>query len=100
MADLNDYLAAFRRLNVNRVGGRASPHKPCMLLAVLGLADSGHLDRNEIRFEPPLLERYAKFFTVVRTELITNPYFPLFHLRSNGFGHLRAHPGREGSFKQ
>jgi putative restriction endonuclease len=96
MADLNDYLAAFRRLNVNRVGGRASPHKPCMLLAVLGLAESGHLERNEIRFEPPLLERYAKFFAVVRTDTDhANPYFPFFHLRSDRFWHLRALPARE-----
>ena len=96
MSDLNDYLAAFRHLNVNRVGGRASPHKPCMLLAVLGLSDSGHLERNEIRFEPPLLERYAKFFAVVRTETDhPNPYFPFFHLRSDRFWHLKALPGRD-----
>jgi len=37
-ANLDHYLHAFRTLNVNRAGGRASPHKPCVLLAVLGLA--------------------------------------------------------------
>ncbi len=36
-ATLTPYLRAFRSLNVNRTGGRASPHKPCMLLAVPGL---------------------------------------------------------------
>lgn len=67
-----------------------------MLLAALGLAESGHLERNEIRFEPPLLERYAKFFAAVRTETDhANPYFPFFHLRSDGFWHLKALPGRE-----
>jgi putative restriction endonuclease len=63
---LAHYLRAFEQLNVNRAGGRASPHKPCMLLAVLGLAEAGGLDRNQIHFEPPLLERYARFFNVVR----------------------------------
>ena len=35
---LTHYLHAFRSLNVNRTGGRASPHNPGMQLAVLGLA--------------------------------------------------------------
>ena len=60
MANLNNYLAAFRTLHVNRVGGRASPHKPCMLLAVLGLAESGHLERNEIRFEPNITGTFTR----------------------------------------
>ncbi len=54
---LDRCLNAFRKLNVNRAGGRASPHKPCLLLAVLGLAEAGDLDRNEIGFAPALLER-------------------------------------------
>lgn len=95
--DLDRYLRAFRELNVNRAGGRASPHKPCMLLALLGLADAGHLDRNEIRFTPALLERYARFFnTVSGPSDHANPYFPFFHLQGDGFWHLESLPGREG----
>jgi len=93
---LDRYLRAFRSLNVNRSGGRPSPHKPCMLLAVLGLAEAGHLERNEIRFDPALLERYMKFFGVVRSESDRpNPHFPFFHLSSEGFWHLQPLPGRE-----
>lgn len=96
MSGLSDYLKAFRSLNVNRVGGRASPHKPCMLLAVLGLAESGHLERNEIRFEQPLLERFSRFFSVVRTDTDrNNAFLPFFYLRSDGFWHLRALPDKE-----
>ena len=92
------YLQAFRSLNVNRAGGRASPHKPCMLLAVLGLAEAGHLDRNQIRFAPALLERYARFFDAVRSETDhANPYFPFFHLRGDRFWHLQPLPGREAA---
>ena len=29
------YINAFRKLNVNRARGHASPHKVCMLLAVM-----------------------------------------------------------------
>jgi len=92
---LAEYLRAFERLNVNRVGG-VSPHKPCMLLAMLGLAEAGKLAQNQIRFEPPLLERYARFFNVVRGPSDhPNPWFPFFHLRGDGFWHLQAKPGRE-----
>ncbi len=93
---LDRCLNAFRKLNVNRAGGRASPHKPCLLLAVLGLAEAGDLDRNEIRFAPALLERYAKFFDAVRGPTDhANPYFPFFHLRGDRFWHLKPLPGRE-----
>jgi putative restriction endonuclease len=95
-ATLTRYLHAFRSLNVNRTGGRASPHKPCMLLAVLGLAEAGDLQRNEIRFDPALLERYAKFFAAVQGDTDhPNPYFPFFHLKSEGFWHLQPLPSRE-----
>lgn len=93
---LDRYLRAFRSLNVNRAGGRARPHKPCRLLAVLGLAEAGDLERNAIRFDPALLERYVKFFGVVRSETDhANPYFPYFHLSSEGFWHPQTLPGRE-----
>jgi len=66
--DFDRHLHAFRNLHVYRRGDRFSPHKPCMLLAMLGLAESGHLECNEIRFEPPLLERFGRFFDVVRSD--------------------------------
>ena len=93
---LDRYLRAFRSLKVNRTGGRPSPHKTCKLLAVPGLAEAGDLKRNEIRFDPALLERYVKFFAVVRSESDhANPYFPFFHLSSEGFWHLQPLPGRD-----
>ena len=93
---LSEYLKAFSSLNVNRSGGHVSPHKPAMLLALLGLAEAGDLKKNKIFFEPALLERYAKYFEVVRGEGDhPNPYFPFFHLQSDGFWHLQSLPGRE-----
>ncbi len=93
--NLDQYLKAFRNLHVNRAGG-ASPHKPCMLLAVLGLAEAGDLAQNKIRFEPALIERYMNFFGAVRDESDhPNPYYPFFHLKSEGFWHLQPLPGRE-----
>lgn len=65
MTTLEKYLRIFATLNVNRASGRVSPHKPCMLLAMLGLADAGLLQKNMIKFEPALLERYAAVFGAV-----------------------------------
>lgn len=94
--DLDSYLRRFQRLRVNRRAGSFSPHKPCMLLAVMELAEAGALSENRILFTPPLLERYRALFDLVRSERDhPNPYFPFFHLRAEGFWHLRALPGRE-----
>lgn len=99
---LAEYQDKFRRLVVNTAGGRASPHKLCMLLALLDLARAGALPDNRIYFSPPLLERYTQFFGAVRAPNDhPNPYFPFFHLAGklrNGqrsFWHLCALPGRD-----
>jgi len=99
---VEQYCDKFSRLNVNVRNGRASPHKICMLLAVLDLARSGALQENRIFFAPPLLERYARYFDAVRgTTDHRNPYFPFFHLQGDlrgggsGFWHLHALPDRE-----
>lgn len=99
---LGRYADRFRRLKVNVSHGRASPHKICMLLAVLDLARSGALPCNRIEYAPPLLERYAQYFRAVRSgHDHPNPYFPFFHLagslRGGGqsFWHLHPRPGHE-----
>jgi len=93
---LDVYEQRFRNLRVNHQRGHVSPHKPCMLLAVLQLAEAGGLDRNEIRFTPALLEPYNEIFEIVRTPNDhPNPYFPFFHLQGDGFWRLQPKPGRE-----
>ncbi len=93
--DLSYYLDAIKRLNVNRSGGHTSPHKPCMLLAVIELAEVGKLYRNRIRFDDVLLTRYAAYFNIVKTDKDhPNPWMPFFHLHSDKFWHHQALPGR------
>lgn len=99
---LQAYVDQFSRLVVNVSRGRASPHKICMLLAVLDLARAGCLVENRIVFAPPLLERYRRFFDAVRAPGDhPNPYFPFFHLSgklrdgTKSFWHLEPLPERE-----
>ena len=99
---LATYLDKFSRLVVNVRGGHASPHKMCMLLAVLDLARSGGLSENRIYFGPALLERYATFFNAVcGPGDHPNPYFPFFHLAGKlrggvpSFWHLTPLPACE-----
>lgn len=93
---LADYIHKLQHLSVNQAHGRASPHKICMLLALLDLARSGALKENRITYDARLLERYQQYFNAVKTESDhVNPYFPFFHLKSEGFWHLQPLPGRE-----
>lgn len=110
---LESYAEKFTRIKVNtssRGGGedgsgpRASPHKICMLLAVLDLARAGGLEENRILYEPPLLERFRRFFDAVRAPGDhPKAYLPFFHLTGElrggepSFWHLEAVPGQESA---
>ena len=86
---IDSYIQQFGKLKVNKRGEHESPHKPCMVLAVIGMAEAGLLKENKIYFMPPLLDRYLEIFNIVKTETDhPNPYFPFFHLRSERFWHL------------
>ena len=61
---LDYYFDKFQKLRVDKRGDHERPHKPCMLLAVIGLAEAGRLQENKIRFEQPLLDRYYSIFGV------------------------------------
>ena len=98
----HDYCREFAKLRVNPRPGGVSPHKICMLLAVLDLARGGGLSENRIVYGPQLLERFRRFFDAVAAPGDhDNPYFPFFHLKGNlrgggeSFWHLEPLPGRE-----
>ncbi len=93
---LETYKDAFCQLRVDRAGNQFSPHKPCMLLAVVELFESGKYPANVIRFDDVLLSRYAEYFEIVKTgKDRLNPWMPFFHLRSADFWQLVPLPGRQ-----
>lgn len=96
---LEQYIAAFRNLNVNRKGGHASPHKVCMLLAVMDLIESGTITDNKIYFNEALLTQYQQHFSAVQTASDRpNPHLPFFHLMREKFWHHQIIAGREDAY--
>ena len=97
---LETYLEKFKKLRVNKSGDHVSPHKASMLLAVIRLYESGFLNENKIDYSHQLLERYSEIFGCVATDRDTkNPYFPFFHLKSDGFWKLHPLSGREAALE-
>lgn len=90
----NFYPDKFRNLNMNISGGKKSPHKVCMLLAVMDLIQAGHIALNKIELNQPLKERFTEHFNNFSHGKDKNtPENPFFHLRSEGFWHLAYHAG-------
>lgn len=88
------YADKFRSLNMNIAGGKKSPHKVCMLLAVMDLIQVGHIASNKIELNQPLKERFTEHFNSFAQGKDKNtPENPFFHLRSEGFWHLAYHAG-------
>ena len=56
------YVDKFGTLNMNRQNGRKSPHKVCLLLAVMELIQAGHIHSNRIELNDTLKERFTQFF--------------------------------------
>jgi len=75
-SNLDHYLRAFRTLHVNRAGERTSPHKPCMLLAVLGMAEAGDLGEIRRWVQVPEMEnRYLRVVLLPDGETVHNAFF-------------------------
>jgi predicted restriction endonuclease len=93
---LASYADKFSGLNVARVGGHERPHKPVMLLALLDLFEQAVIKENKITYSPELLELFGEYFDAVRSENDqSTPINPYFYLRSDGFWHHHACPGKD-----
>ena len=89
---LADYVREFRNLRVDWAHGPERVHKPCMLLVVIDLAESGSLSENRIRYEDTL-ERFREYARAVRPDQDMKPYLPFYHLQSADFWSLIARKG-------
>ena len=97
---LETYIELFSDLKPNRSAGRASPHKACLLLAVIDLIDEGMLADNRIPFDTSLKDAFSRRFdTFSQAGDTDNPALPYFHLTSQGFWRLRAVAGHEAELE-
>ena len=88
------YVGRFQNLKMNHSLGRKSPHKVCMLLAVMDLIQAGYIVGNRIELNTTLKERFTQHFKRLSQSNDKNtPENPFFHLRSDGFWHLSYHQG-------
>ncbi|CAK2057529.1 putative restriction endonuclease [Vibrio crassostreae] len=95
---LEYYLDRFQNLKMNNTGGKKSPHKVCMLLAVMDLIQAGHISTNKICLNQALKERFTHHFDNLAQGADKNtPENPFFHLRSEGFWHLCFNDGYDNT---
>lgn len=95
---LEFYLQKFQDLNTLRQHGHSKPHKVCMLLAVMDLIGIGVLTENRIELNDALKHCFSSHFQRLRAgNDADTPENPFFHLRSEGFWHLRYQAGVDGS---
>lgn len=74
-----------------------APHKPLLLLSVLDLFEQGLIQSNLIELTPDLGDLFTRYWAdVMPPDRQGNLALPFFHLRSDGFWHLVASPGKEG----
>ncbi|GLQ71650.1 HNH endonuclease [Vibrio penaeicida] len=83
------YLERFQNLKMNSAGGKKSPHKVCMLLAIIDLVQAGHISTNQIYLNQVLKDRFAHHFdNLAQNKDKNTPENPFFHLRTECFWHL------------
>ena len=109
MSVLDDYLKRLSRLRVHKSKHGAAPHKPCLLLAILDLIESGEIPDGKVRYEQILetgfFPTYFSFATGVDPENDSwrtkyRPYEPFWHLTNAKpqFWELYPRVGREWEF--
>lgn len=93
---LKKYLNAFVKLKRATKNGIKAPHKPLLLLAILQLILKGEIFENKIKITPQLVAQYADNWKWLVKESFFKQNFalPFYHLKSEGFWHLKLNIGQ------
>ena len=101
--DLEKYAKKFQTLHVYKRGEEVAPHKACLLLAIVDVAERGNLVKNEIRiFDTPVLadmvlaDCFRRYMRVVKPYSPAKIANPLLRLKTDGFWHLSPKDGHAG----
>ncbi|WP_369742808.1 HNH endonuclease [Pseudidiomarina sp. PP-1MA] len=99
MATLEHYCQQFKDVRPNRTGGSTSPHKICMLFAVIDLIQDGLITDSRIYFDDTLKNRFALYFEQLKTPRDKlNAAFPFYYLRSSAFWHHYIKPDAQAQY--
>ncbi len=89
------YIQCFDKLKRDRSKGGA-PHKPILLLAVIAQYEACLIVGNRIYITPELVSAFKSYWSaLVTTEHSMIFALPFFHMKSEPFWKLVAHPGHE-----
>lgn len=86
-----------QKLRVAQLKGAKAPHKAVLLLSMVQSIEYGEIVDNRIYITPQLVARFKdNWHALVRDERFSpNFSLPFYHLKSDGFWHLKTLPGRE-----
>lgn len=98
---LNTYLGEFSTIKMNASGGYHSPHKACLLLAIMDQVAEGELTDNRILLSNKLIQRFQQRFTpVAKTNDKADISQPFFYLQSSDFWHHKIISSQVEEYKQ
>ncbi|MFN3712478.1 MAG: HNH endonuclease [Alcanivoracaceae bacterium] len=101
MPDIDGYIKALSNLRPDRSGGYPKPYKPCLLLAVIALIDSGHIQDERIYLDDNLKHAFReKLRELGSTQDQASIALPFFHLRSSGVWALKPISGMEDEYQK
>ena len=89
---LGKYIRDFTNLRVDLAHPPERVHKPCMLLVVIELAESGALTENRVRYEDTW-EGFKAYASIVRPDQDMKPHLPFYHLKTADFWSLVKREG-------
>jgi predicted restriction endonuclease len=83
------YIDKLQDIRPNMSAERASPHKVCMVYAVIDLIEQGYITENLIYYDDTLKNRFSWHFERLRQgNDADSPFLPFYDLRSSGIWHL------------
>ena len=96
MTTLEKYSYIFGHLKVSRSSGGVAPHKPVLLLAIIGEFEEGLIFTNGICITPTLVARFKDVWNSLVINEIYQPrfYLPFYHLKTSQFWELVPKFGR------
>jgi putative restriction endonuclease len=97
MSDLLYYSRKLSKLHTAKLNGRNAPHKPILLLAIIQGIKNLEISQNKIFITPDIVARFKDLWNQLVFDSLFTPNFslPFYHLKSEGFWHLKTKQGRE-----